>query len=61
MSAKVPILMAVKSVTVKFQSTRIIIPHLLSHQDSVNNKNKSSTRDNSPMSLSADAMMMSGM
>ena len=52
--------MAVKPVIVKFQSTFTIIPQLLSHQDSINNKNKFSTRDNSPMSLRTDATMISG-
>ena len=51
--------MAVKPVIVKFQSTFTIIPQLLSHQDSINNKNKFSTRDNSPMSLRTDATMIS--
>ena len=59
-SAKVPTLMAIRSVIVKFQSTFIIIPHVLSRQDSINNKNKFSTRDSSPMSLSTDATMISG-
>lgn len=59
-SAQVPTLMAVKSVViVQFQPTGVII-HLFSRQDTINNENKFDTRDNSPMSLSTDATMMSG-
>lgn len=52
--------MAVKSVTVKFQSTCIIV-HLFPHQGVINNKTQFNKRDNSPISLRMDAMMMSGM
>lgn len=43
----------------KFQS-KYIITHVFSHQDIINNKNKFNTTDNSPMSLSIDAMIISG-